>query len=99
MSATMVTARIDESKKMRVNAILKKNGKTPSGVINELYDIIIQENGLPWENQQKGIATMSKNEIASALDFIRDIQLEDSRFSTMSDEEIKEERLKTKGLL
>ena len=38
MSTSMVTARMDEFKKARGNAVLKKHGKTASGVINEMYD-------------------------------------------------------------
>ena len=98
MTSTMVTVRMDESKKLRGNAILKKSGKTPSDAINELYDIIIKENALPWKKEKSGIATMSAGEIAEAKEFLNSIQIENSRFSTMSDEEIKGERMRLRGI-
>lgn len=98
MSTTMVTVRMDETKKLRGNAILKKNGKTPSDAINELYDLIIKDNSLPWKKVKSGIATMSSTEIAEAKDFLTGIQIENSRFATMSEQEIKNERTRYKGL-
>ena len=99
MTTTMVTARMDEAKKLRCNAILKKNGKTPSVVINELYDYIIKENSLPWKKQDTGIKTMQDEKIADAKEFLRSIQVDDSQFSTMSDEDIKRERLMARSLI
>ncbi len=98
MSTTMVTARMDEFKKIRANAVLKKYGKTHSSVINELYDIIISENSLPWKEKRCGIDSMTQDEIKEAYDFVRSIPVSNSRFSTMSDEEIRKERLQAKGL-
>ena len=98
MSTTMVTARMDEFKKKRGNAILKKCGVTPSRAINDLYDAIIKENGLPWQKEERGIASMSVDEVADALDFLGGIQIPNSRFANMSDEEIKAERFREKAL-
>ena len=98
MTSTMVTVRMDESKKLRGNAILKKSGKTPSDAINELYDIIIKENALPWKKERSGIATMSAGDVAEAKDFLQSIQVVNSRFSTMSDEEIRSERMQLRGI-
>ena len=98
MATTMVTARIDEAKKIRGNAIFKKCGKTPSAVINELYDFVIRENALPWKVEQTGISTMSEQEIEDAKNFLHSIQIENSRFAKMSDEDIKRERMLSKGL-
>lgn len=44
---TMVTARMPEEKKRAGNKIIAAADKTPSGLINELYDFIIDENKLP----------------------------------------------------
>ena len=99
MGTSMVTARMDEFKKARGNAVLKKHGKTPSGVINELYDRIIKEDGLPWENVPSGIASMTSEEVAEARKFLSEIQVEDSPFATMSDGDIRRERLQAKGLV
>lgn len=44
---TMVTARMSEEKKRSGNKIIAAAGKTPSGLINELYDFVIDENKLP----------------------------------------------------
>lgn len=99
MATTMVTARMDEVKKSRATAILRKHGKTPSDAINELYDFIIKENALPWKKETGGISAMSENEIAEAKDFLTSIQVCDSRFATMTDKDIKKERLQARGLV
>ncbi len=96
MATTMVTARMDDLKKARAAAILKKCGKTPSKAINELYDIIIRDGALPWGDEQKGAASMSTRQLEEAMQFVRSIPRASPRFSTMSDEEIKEERMRVK---
>ncbi len=98
MSSSVVTARMDATKKIRGNAILKKNGRTPSAVINELYDFIIKEKALPWKNETTGISTMSDHEITDAKEFLQSIQIENSKFATMSDEDIRSERMRSGGM-
>ena len=99
MTTTMVTARMDEAKKMRGNAILKKRGKTPSAAINELYDFIIKESDLPWKEEKTSIKTMSRSEVGDLREFLREIQVENSPFSNMSDQEIREERMRARNLI
>ncbi len=96
MGTAMVTARMDDLKKARAGAILRKCGKTPSGAINELYDFIIREGALPWGDERRGMASMSARQIEEAADFVQSIPPESSRFSTMSDEEIRNERVRAK---
>lgn len=97
MGTAMVTARMDDLKKARAGAILRKCGKTPSKAINELYDFIIREGTLPWGDARGGIASMSARQVEEAADFIQSIPPASSRFATMSDEEIRRERLRAKA--
>ena len=97
MASAIVTARMDEMKKRRGNAILKKRGKTPSGYINELYDRLIEKNDLLWEEERKGLASMSDEEIKAVVEKVRSIPIVtlDKDFSEMT---IKQARMKRLGI-
>lgn len=45
-----------------------------------------------------GISTMSDYNIADAKEFLHSIQIENSKFATMSDEDIRNERMQSKKL-
>ena len=98
MISSTITVRIDEAKKNRGNAILKQRGLTPSQCINELYDLMIEKGDILWENREQTVFSATKEKIDEARAFITSIPKK-SRFSTMSDEEIKLERLKNRGLV
>ena len=53
MGVGMVTARMSEEKKYDGARILKKLGTTPSKAINNLYDYVIKNRALPFEEENK----------------------------------------------
>lgn len=84
---------------MQGNSVLKGHKKTPSGIINKPYDFLIRKNQLPWKEELTGIASMTEDQIEDARKFIQSIPFENTQFATMSDEDIRNERLKAKGLI
>lgn len=101
MADAVVTARMSQSKKETGNRILRELGTTPSQFINSMYDFVIQEKRLPFaEKREMGMEAHTKEEWARALEFVRSIQLPaPNRFASMTDDEIRMERLRSKGLL
>ena len=97
MADAMVTARMSQEKKDACNRILEQLGTNPSQVVNQLFDYVIEKQELPFSEEKHG---HTKEEIAEAIAFIDSIQTlpEGNRFATMTDEEIKMERLKSRGL-
>lgn len=99
MADTMVTARMTQQKKEAGNRILKELGTNPSQAVNGLYDFVIREKKLPYQQQEEfGWQKYTKEQIAQARALVNSLVIEDSRFSTMTDDEIRQERLASKGL-
>lgn len=98
MISSTITVRMDESKKKHGNAILKKRGLTPSQWINELYDYMLEEGEIPWEQNRDSVFSMPQEEIESTWKTIKPIPVK-SRFSSMTDEEIELERLRERNLI
>lgn len=100
MNEAMVTARMSYGKKEEGTAILKELGVTPSKAINDLFDYIVKHRELPFDESAKAANVVSRADLMAALDWVDGISLpEDNRFATMSDDEIKAERLASRGLL
>ncbi|MDO4502725.1 MAG: type II toxin-antitoxin system RelB/DinJ family antitoxin [Coriobacteriia bacterium] len=103
MDDAMVTARVPRGKKQAGNAVIAGLGETTSGVINRLYDYIIANGALPFE-RETGPSRASGEERARAL---REAQAwadevclpEGNRFATMTDDQIRAERLRDRGLM
>ena len=90
---SMVTARMSQSKKENGNAILEQLGTNASSVINRLYDYIIENRELPFTVQDQ----LSQAEIRRRITLVDSLPLTaGNRFSTMSDEEIRSERLENR---
>lgn len=98
MISSTISVRMDTTKKNRGNSILKRRGVTPSQCINRLYDLMIEKDDLLWDNSEKSVFSMSANEIDEAQKFISQIPRK-SRFSTMTDSEIRQERLMNRGMM
>lgn len=100
MPDAMVTARILASKKESGNRVFESLGVTPSQAINSLYDYVIREKALPFSGDCEKRVTAEQ--LREAQLFIRQIPNElgiaDSRFSNMTNEQIKVERLMSRGL-
>ena len=100
MADAMVTARMSSEKKEAGNRILEQLGINASQAVNRLYDYVIEKRQLPFpeEHVQK---QYTQEEIAQAMAWVDSIRTlpRNNRFATMSDDEIRLERLKSRGLL
>ncbi len=97
MSAdVMVTARMSREKKDTVAQILGEMGTNASEAINDFYDYIRVNRALPFEKNPPRI--IGKDELSEALAFIDSLSIAD-RFSDMTDEEIRRERMIARGYM
>jgi len=91
----MVTARMPQGKKEAGNSVLKDLGIKPSQVINELYDYLIIHRELPFQSVHGHGDSSSQYE--EALEWLKDISTQpDEHFTSLSDKEIRLERLTKK---
>lgn len=93
----MVTARMSREKKEAVAQVLDGLGTTASEVINDLYDYVRVNKALPFAAQDEP-HRISAAELSAALSFIDGLGKVD-RFSSMTDEDIKRERMLSRGLM
>ncbi len=97
MSDAMVTARMPQAKKDAGNRVLEQLGGNASKFINSAYDYLIQNGTLPFGEKAPRTA-LSADALASALAEINSMCLPPAnRFASMSDDEIKQERLSGRG--
>lgn len=98
MKDSMVTGRMSPKKKEQGARVLKRAGLSASQAINLMYDRLLEEGDagflLPREN--KAAAQSKWEEAARFVDSLP--QKRESRFHTMSDAEIKMDRLKARKL-
>jgi addiction module RelB/DinJ family antitoxin len=100
MSDAMVTARMSTQKKESGNLVFEQLGTNASQAINGLYDYVIRNKQLPYDQQPKlGLGKYSKKQLREAAEWVDGLVMPDSRFAYMTDDEIKRERLAAKGLL
>lgn len=100
MADVMVTARMSPDKKSRGNRMLAQLGTNASRAINGLYDYVIEHGSLPMEKDEERAPLKDRLADASAwFDSLVDASLIDERFSSMTDEEIRRERLMARGLV
>lgn len=90
MSEAMVTGRMSTAKKKAGNKVLSNIGVNASQAINQLYDYIIEHGRLPFSESKE--RTISAKEWKEAKEFVASIPFK-NRFSTMTDDEIRQERL------
>lgn len=95
MSDGMVTARMSQAKKHEGGRVLQELGLSASQAINQFYDYLIAHKSTPFD---EAAADEARPTLAQALAYVQSIP-RTSRFSTMTDEEIKRERLVSKGLV
>ena len=96
MADAMVTARMSQEKKEAGNRVLEQLGTNASQVVNRLYDYVLENKKLPFPEEQ-GRRKYTQEEIAEAIAWVDSIPRKD-RFSTMTDDEIRRERLVSRGL-
>ena len=98
MGDAMVTARMSKAKKDAGNRVLEQLGYGASQFINSAYDYLIQHGASPFEHDKAQVDTPSSELIAQALAKIDDMCLpESNRFATMTDDDIRRERLMRQG--
>ena len=96
MADAMVTARMSQEKKEAGNRVLEQLGTNASQVVNRLYDYVLENKKLPFPEEQWR-RKYTQEEIAEAIAWVDSIPRKD-RFSTMTDDEIRRERLVSRGL-
>ena len=99
MSDAMVTARMSQAKKEAGNRALERLGTNASRAINDLYDYVISNRKLPAEMMGEQLDQRSRAErLKEAAEWFEALALPPgNRFASMSDEEIRRERLVAKG--
>ena len=99
MADSMVTARMPQAKKDAANKVLDKLGISASRFINNAYDYLIKHGSSPFDSVEEQEDGMSVDRLRQALAQVEDMCLpESNRFATMSDDEIRRERLARQGL-
>lgn len=95
----MVTARMSSEKKEMGNRILEELGTNASQVINQLYDLVIEKKALPFPEEKAQQRTFSSEEIAEAKAWMQRLKVlpPDNSYATMTDDEIRRERLASRG--
>ncbi len=92
MADVMVTARMAKAKKDAGNKVLEALGANASQVINQMYDYLIEERRLPFEDRPS--SKPSSAQVKDALAFIDDIPITNA-FSAMNDSDIKAKKLES----
>lgn len=96
MADVMVTARMPEEKKEKVHQVFAKFGTNASQTINRLYDYVIDHGELPFSETKRSAPTKEDwLEAASVVDGLS----RTTRHSAMTDDEIKRERMITRGYM
>lgn len=98
MEEAMVTGRMAKSKKERGNAVLAQSGMNASRAINLMYERLIEDQNADFLNEDSARQSQADwSRAASVVDGISVAHV--SRFDQMSRAQIKEERLRARGLL
>ncbi len=99
MADAMVTARMSAEKKEMGNRVLDQLGTNASQVVNRLYDYVIEKRALPFgQTEEKERHQHTQEEIDEAIAWVDSLRLDvPNRFQTMTDDEIRYERLKSRG--
>lgn len=96
MADAMVTARMSQEKKEAGNRVLEQLGTNASQAVNRLYDYVLEKRQLPFPEERER-REYTQQEIARAVAWVDSIPRKD-RFSIMTDDEIRQERLVSRGL-
>ena len=97
MSDAMVTARMSQEKKEAGGSVLEELGVTASQAINGLYDHLIAHGELPFAPKRRRYSSAEWEAAVAWVDALP-ILVPESPLASMADREIKEERLRVRGL-
>ena len=100
MEDAMVTGRMSLQKKKGGNRVLQKAGLNASQAINRMYSRLIEDNSADFLDMEDRDAEIDgvKWEIAAAFVDSLSAPLDD-RFASMSDADIRMDRLRSRGLV
>lgn len=98
MADAMVTARMPIEKKEAAYRVFEKLGTNASQVINSVFDYVIENEAIPCAEEQSHVHT--PEEIAEAIAWVDSLPSipVSKRFTAMTDDEIRQERLVSRGL-
>ncbi len=99
MADVMVTGRMPASKKQAGNAVLQDVGLNASQAINSMYSKLIAERSASFLEESPTDDPMKWHAAASFIDSLLDTRSFETRFDTMSDAEIRMDRLHARGLV
>lgn len=91
---SMVTARMQATKKEAGNRILESLGTNASAAINDLYDYLLSHKTLPWGAEQAPVSQVSPERLQEALAWVDGLQINLSKeFAGMSLKDAKRRRM------
>lgn len=97
MNDAIITARMPKAKKEAGNRVLEQLGSSTSQFVNSAYDYLIRHGASPFAAPASN-ERVSAERIAAALAQVEGMCLPASnRFATMSDDDIRRERLARQG--
>ena len=100
MQDAMVTARMSQAKKDAGNRVLERIGTNASQLINDVYDYLIAHGASPLESNHVASKSVDPEHLSAALAHIDSLAKGlDGHFNTMTDDQIKHERLVARGLM
>lgn len=85
---SVMTVRLNGDMKERAAAIMRREGYTPSSAVRRLFEYTVKHDGLPFEKSEKP----DRDELRRRIEAFD--QVHTKRPLTMSDEELREARLK-----
>ena len=85
---SVMTVRLNGDMKERAAAIMRREGYTPSSAVRRLFEYTVKHDGLPFEKSEKP----DRDELRRRIEAFD--QVHTKRPLTMSDEELREARLR-----
>ena len=97
---TTVTARMAQGKKDAANGVFAQLGTNASRAINDFYSYVISHQSLP-DGVAGNAGDISEQRLREAIEWVDSLSpsAPDGHFATMTDEDIRGERLASRGLL
>lgn len=97
MAEAMVTGRMSEAKKKKGASVLKREGLNASQAINLLYDRLIEDGQATFLT---GAQIQDAERWRAAAEFVDSLsERRETKFDSLTDAEIRIERLKSRGLM
>ena len=99
MNSSMVSARMTPAKKEAGNRILESLGTNASRAVNELFDYVIANKALPWQQDEKR-ASVTRDQILEGISWVESLRVDlPDEFASMTTKDAKRARLAEEGLV